>query len=222
MKTPKLLASLTLLCSCAASLQSVASAQQIAAPVAPAPSPLEIQISAPINNGKRFLVLDPTQPHFNVILRNASDQPLQIIQEGNSWGYSNLHLEITAIDGKTLPKPLLVTRGPRAWRRNAMTTETLNPNEAIVREVYLHVPLAIKNPGKPLTTQEQMNDQMSTGDAYRGFPFSMQSQRNTVTMKAVYEVKAASSPLTAKVLRWTGRIESAPLTYEIFWSAPRR
>ena len=217
-QTLKRLTFLPLLLICSASLSNRTFAQQSA--VVPAPASLEIQISASVSErGDKFVILDPIQPHFSVVLRNASDKPLQIYAEGNSSGYDNLHLEITAVDGKALATPLVVERGPRAWRANMASTETLAHNAAIVRETYLHVPAEIRHPETPATLEEGTEDLNPFGEDYWFFPFPKKSTRNTVTMKAVFEIKSGSRPTPGI---WAGRIESAPLTYDIGWGAPRR
>lgn len=182
--------------------------------VAPlASAPLEVQISAPKpRNSERLIALDPNQPHLNVILRNASGKSLQIYQEWNSWGFYNLHLEITELDGQKLLEPLLIAKGPRAWTENAASTDILSSQEAVVREVHLHVPFESENP-----VTRELNP---WGNSYGFFPFPSQSMsRRKVTIKAVFEVKSVK-PQHPEI--WTGRIESSPLTCEIVWGAPRR
>jgi hypothetical protein len=170
----------------------------------------------------KFIALDPVHPHFNVIFRNVSGDQILLFEEWNSWGFGKLHLEITKVDGKTLPKPLFVTQGNgmMVWFANFPSTEALNPNEALVREVYLHVPKDVNYLKTEPTNAKADEKTNSNRDDYWRFPFPKKSQNNTVTMKAVYEVKVDLSSKQENA--WTGRIESAPLTYVIAWGAARR
>ena len=168
----KTFALLSLVLACGVCAPNFAAAQQqIAAPRVPAPNSLEIQISAPVQtrSNKRFINLDPTQPRFSVVLRNASDKPFQIHEEWNSGGCNNVHLEITEIDGKVLAKPLIVEKGMNAFFRNFDSTETLAPNQVVVREIYLHVPAEIQHPETPTTQEERGKDAFPSGHDYWHF-----------------------------------------------------
>lgn len=64
--------------------------------------------------------LSPSNPHINVVLKNISAKPINIFAENNSEGYSNLSLEIGAVDGEVLSEPLVVSREQRIWKANSI------------------------------------------------------------------------------------------------------
>ncbi len=214
---PKI-AAFALLWGCAA-LPTLASAQPpVAAPKAPAA--LEIQISASVSeNGEKCLALDPLQPHFSVVLRNASDKPIQLFQEGNSWGYANLHLEITAIDGKKMPFIGVVGKRGGFWSNNFPSIETLAPHQMLVREVYLHLPARFQHSEKSVKASKSRDDNDPRMNEYGGFFFPTAQGRKVLTMKAVFEVTRQEA--TANQLAWKGHVESEPFAYIIRWGAPR-
>jgi len=70
--------------------------------------------------------LRPSDPHIDVVLQNNSDKPIDIFNEGNSWGFNNLTLEVRRINGKVLTAPLLVARGYVPWRGMCFPFKPLN------------------------------------------------------------------------------------------------
>lgn len=192
----------------------VAAQTQPATPVAPAA--LEIQISASLKNNGKFFTLGQGHPYLSLIFRNVSAKPLQLFEEWNSWGFNNLHLEITAINGETLPQPFVVKKtGRQDWFENRPSFESLSPNQSMVREIRLHVPAAIRHPDTPPAEDEIREDNENLASMQRNeywfFPFATCYDTKTITMKAVYEV----SPDKGRLNVWSGRIESPLLTYEI-------
>jgi hypothetical protein len=168
--------------------------------------PSEIQPSGVPDDKSLFrrILLRPSFPHLNIALRNLSGHPVIVWAEGCSWGCCNLTLEVTAIEGKPLEKPLKVERGGVQFGANAPMVTTLPPGEMIVREAELHV--SMEGQGVP------------QGWAYWGFPVPPSGQNQKVQMRAVYEVLPDNQTRKRKV--WTGRIVSPLLDFELLreWS----
>jgi hypothetical protein len=68
---------------------------------------------------------------LHVIIENAGNMPQQHFEEWNSWGYGNLSVEWTDAAGEQGT----VSKVPGSWDRNGPTTVTLQPGEALVREI---------------------------------------------------------------------------------------
>jgi hypothetical protein len=68
-----------------------------------------------------------------VIIENISDRAQQIIDESNSSGYGSLHFEYVASDGQKKQ----IQKKPREWPKYMHTLTTLQPGEAIVRDIFL-------------------------------------------------------------------------------------
>jgi len=96
----------------------------------PALQALKISIAVP----ERGVVLAADEhSHFHVVIENVSEQPQNVIDEWNSWGYFDLHFEFTTAKGERR----LMEKQPRNWWRNFFTATTLKPHEVTVWDVYL-------------------------------------------------------------------------------------
>jgi len=96
----------------------------------PSPPVLKIRIAVP----ERGVTLAADEhSHFHVVIENVSDQPQNVIDEWNSWGYYDLHFEFTTAKGERR----LMEKKPRAWKGNEFSATTLKPHEVLVRDVYL-------------------------------------------------------------------------------------
>jgi hypothetical protein len=87
----------------------------------------DVKISLAVPERGRQIATSP----LHVIIQNISDKPQSHFDEWNSWGYGNLSLHWTDSDGKTGT----VTKVARGWDRNGPTVTTLQPGEALVREI---------------------------------------------------------------------------------------
>ena len=175
-----------------------AQAAPVAAPVVAEPLAEKDGLKVSIGS----IELRPSDPHINVVLQNTSSKPIIIYDDWNSYGFWNLALEITSIDGKILDKPLFVQRTRHmAWSRNGPTTESISPGAAIVREVRLHLPDQKLRPH---------------GQFYWDFPFPSESSFREVSMRAVFANDDNQSG-GGKV--WTGRIASPWKDYKLYWEA---
>jgi hypothetical protein len=110
--------------------------------------------------------------HFPVIITNLSDKPQRIAQEWCSEGYDALSFECTDESGKTQKAGKL----GRDWSKNFYAWWTLQPAESVVINVF-YTDTAI----------------------WTGFPRPPAHKSQTVTMRAVFEMKPF------------GRIVSEPL-----------
>ena len=72
-----------------------------------------------------------TKSRLHVIIENVGDKPQRHFEEWNSWGYGNVTVEWTDAGGKTGT----VAKVPGRFTRNYPSTVTLQPGEALVREV---------------------------------------------------------------------------------------
>lgn len=132
---------------------------------------------------------------LNVLLRNTSDRPLRLWEEGNSWGFENLKLDVLALDGKTLPKPIRVVRTAAGWGANGPTFSELPPGESLIREVLLEGP----SKGVPSVW------------TYFNFPLPNNSEYRAIRLRAVYDIPKEAAAEKLKIL--TGQITSEPQDY---------
>lgn len=161
---------------------------------------LAVSIAVPAQNGSniRSISLSTADPHIDVVLRNVSSQPQEFFTETCSAGYNALHLELLAVDGKTLTPPIIVRREVGSWDANAIFTVTLKPGDVMVREVHF------------------TDDRSFFGIPYKNFPVMTAGETHTIRMQAVFEVLPGAAP--SKL--WTGRVVSEPTDYRIEQYSP--
>jgi hypothetical protein len=167
--------------------------------------PLAVSIAVPEQDGQRRLTLSNKSPHFFVVLRNVSNHPISIYGEHSMWGAYNLTLEVTAVGGKSLDKPLVVTRewGADNWFANVAYAETLMPGDEVVRDVRVQ--------GKPAPS-------VIMGDGtYRPFPLPASTDHQAVQMQAVF---AEKEDPTAQTHVWSGQATSEVRNYDVAISVP--
>lgn len=152
----------------------------------------------------REIRLDGASPVLLVALRNTSRSPVRVWDEGNSWGFYNLRVEITAEDGAPLGRPLVVRRGPMMWFGNSPEYGVLPPGETLVRILAL----------------EGASGQRYSAWNYRPFPSpAAGGPGRRLRMRVVYEV--APSPQAARLAVWTGRAASPDDDYLVTVSPAR-
>ena len=169
-------------------------------------APLAVTIAVPEQEGVRRLLLSNKAPHFFVTIRNTSSHPVSLYGEDSSWGNYNLVLEITAVGGKTLDKPLVVKRGwgVEHWFSNVAYTETLMPGDEVVRDVRVQ--------GKP-------SPAIIFGDGtYRSFPLPEPTDQQIIRLRAVFTENEDKQ--MAGVHVWSGRAASEARDYEVMVSVP--
>lgn len=150
---------------------------------------------------QRGIELSPVDPHIDVVLQNTSSQPINVFQDWNSWGFNNLCLEITKLDGKVLSPPLVVKRGMGKWTRNFAEAQIIRPGEAIVREVHLYNPSLKSAKGDYHLPSGYYPEQL-----YSNFPFAKNSPRQ-MTMRAIFQ-NASTARQQYAAPTWTGKITS--------------
>ncbi len=162
---------------------------------------LKVSISASREGefGAGSIRLRGSDPHINVVLQNTSSKPIRVFEEGNSWGYSSLTLEITKVDDKVLDKPLIVSREQMVWLANPRSSEVIAPDEVLVREISL-----------------RSSDTPFNQGGYKNFPLSLKGGSSRVTMRVVFTSKDSQSDQGET---WTGRIASPLKDYTVFWRA---
>jgi len=180
-----------------------------AAPVVVEPLPEKDGLKVSIGS----IELRPSDPHINVVLQNTSDKPINIFNDGNSWGFNNLTLEVREVDGKVLTAPLLVARDYVPWRGNVLSFQTIESGEAIVREVRLQVPQNALDSTAPITGA---GEPLRRG-FYGNFPAPIRGSRSRITMRAVF---GDSESITYEGKKaWTGAIASPFKGYNVYWDA---
>lgn len=207
-------------------------------------SGLKISISPTFtsDNSDSSIALHHNDPHINVVLQNTSDKPIRVYQDWNSWGYYNLTLQITSVDGKKLDKPLNIGRGPGMWLANTASTDIIEAGQAMVREVRLNLPPEVFAPKPQFSEQDtdaksplsfhSPNSRFSfsipkfglsfgaNSNIYFGFPFPPPDNSRTLTVRALFsndDAKGTGGKDTKQI--WTGNIASPLKDYRVFWDA---
>lgn len=192
---------------------SIASLGDIASPPTDAPAALSVSIAVPEDQGQRTILFKAANPYFDVVIHNDSSKPQKLWDENCSAGYGNVTLEVTEIDGKSLPEPLIVRRSVGVWRSNRIHTVVLQPGESAVREI--HMDKGVKRPAFPLNflTPPSFN--------YEDFPYtfaqatsSASIQYRRLRMRAVFE-SGPWGPFAKPGDVWTGRIVSVERDYNV-------
>jgi len=192
-------------CLCVGTAHAVPTTAPLVAEPLPQKDGLKVSIGS--------IELRPSDPHIDVVLQNTSAQPINIFTEGNSWGFNNLTLEIRQVDGKVLTTPLLVARDYVPWRANAISFQTIEPGEAIVREVRLQVAQNSLNAMAPIIGA---GEPLRRG-FYRNFPAPIKGSQSQITMRAVF---GNSERITYQAkTAWTGCIASPFKDYNVYWGA---
>lgn len=172
------------------------------------------------NPNSPTIELHKGDPHINIVLQNVGDKPLSLYEEWNSWGAYNLTLEISAIDGKTLDEPLVISKGTMIWFANSPTTEMLEPGGVAVREVRLHLPKQIFDSTAPITKKQELAEKPLMGPLYGDFPFPPIDNSRALTLRAVFEnSNPRNDGLQNAKSVWTGKIASPITPYRFSWNA---
>ena len=196
---------------------------------------LKISIS-PTSNDKddNVIVFRPRIPYINVVLQNTSAKPLNIFDEWNSFGAYNLTLKITKVDGKILDEPIIVARDKIPWFSNSASFETIDPGKDVTRSIHLYMALL-----GPMAPDEYLGPKVPGRDSryflifHKHFPLPDKDSERHLTISAVFENKRPTSYLSMKdghmadiegetTPMWTGKIESPPTDYRIYWGSDTR
>ena len=159
---------------------------------------LSVSIAVPEASGRHFISLSTADPHFDVVVRNVSHQPLDFFAETCSAGYDTLHLELLSIDDKPLSPPIIVQRSVGSWGANVIYKITLEPGDVMVRELHF------------------TKDNSFFGIPYQNFPQMQAGEVHKIRMRAVLEVGANKPPLRF----WTGKIASDIEDYTVTQYSP--
>ncbi len=174
-------------------------------------SALTVSIASVIDENYRSIGLWNEVPHFNVVIRNASDKPQKIWAENCSAGNGSLTLEIVAIDGKTLAQPIVVERRARVWYANDIHGVTLEPGDVAVREIHLYQ----YRPGE----RSSATFHRGNPDDYTGFPI-LEANGNSrlFRMRAIFKIDNDAWARREGI--WTGRAVSDTRDYRIWGIYP--
>ncbi len=147
-----------------------------------AQSPLNIELIVPISNpsGERIIALD-RYPRLYVRISNQSQQIQRVWKDWNSWGWFNLHLEMTTQSGQTI---MIRRKRPSNWDGDFSDFWLLKAAESVILEV-----------------------DMSTAQ-WTGFP-DLYGELLPASLKAIYENK--SDILAQEFQVWVGKLESESL-----------
>jgi hypothetical protein len=178
------------------------------------PDPLSVTLVLPDADGGSYLDLTKTNPHLDAIIRNTSNRPVNIWSEWCSWGWGNLSLEITALDGRPLAKPIPLTKRGRAWAADYPSHFVLAPGQMIVRELSFteisqHGRMLVSSPRRTRTDGKIVVEFVNIPDFPVGKPGQ---QQETATIRAVYDVPVRDA---AGYAVWTGRIESQAQSFTV-------
>ncbi len=173
---------------------------------------IHLQGSPDLNLPTRSLHLSPTAPHLIVAIQNVSPQSIKIWDEGSSWGFSNLTLEIDAMRGKLLPDLIKVERKRDLWLANEPIPSILTSGEMVMREITLERP-NIKG-----------GDPSQIPWPYKGFPLALIETNDNMTvppsstlrMRAIFRVGTDARSKQEGV--WTGKVVSPVNDYVIYWT----
>jgi len=174
----------------AASIAAFAALMSIAQLAQAEDAAMSISIAVPALDpgAERSVVAFDLTSHFHVILTNTSDKPQRIVTESNSWGGHALSFELTDDSGKKFT----ARRVEPDYGKNMLHWWILNPQESMVVDVYF-----------------------ADSDRWQNFPHSVgYGNSQTVTMRAVFEVKSDEVPASAGL--WVGHIVSPPAKYVFY------
>jgi hypothetical protein len=145
------------------------------------------------------------QPLLHVVVRNASEKPLQIWAEDCSTGNSNLTLEVLSLEFATLTEPVIVYRRPNIWGSDQVHSVTLAPVAVAVRAVLLHQYQEEQRPERPV---------FSDAIHYVGFPVLEKNYGYQVRLRAVF-TSWADQWVKADRL-WVGRAVSEEYSFRVW------
>ncbi len=158
---------------------------------------------------------------ISVGVRNTTREVVNIWDEDSSWGFHNLHLEVTAMSDRLigtlvpLDKPIVVARTPMmGWSSNLARACPIPPGEVLVRNVELAPPLP-PLPPPPGEENRKIRKRVWTGSPwlYLDFPMPGNAFQMKIQMRAVLTIPEDGFATRHKV--WTGRIVSPLADYMI-------
>jgi len=189
----------------------------------PQPIPLSVTLSVTSlsgKNGKDYVALGDPKTSFDITIKNVSSAPQKIYPDEAGPGYYSVSLQILAINGKRLPKPIAVTRASRPWAAFSDSTLTLLPGA----EAKWHI---------LVTELERQDNAASHGGSIRidwnrmipGTAISRlepDGQGKTVTVIAVFGPRFVFGKLVnvspdgenVRFEVWPGKAVSPPITFQ--------
>jgi hypothetical protein len=177
---------------------------------APQPAPFLVTLNVPNATGKEYFDLDNPRSSFNITIKNISSKPQIIWQDWCSWGYYTVSLSVVAINGKTLSKPLGITKGGRSWAANFPDPQTLKPGEEAVRQIFVSdlEPIYYVLPN-------QKDKRLVSGPILPRLSGSNNSRFETIKAVAVFDTLNSGNRVVGNAHYgvWSGQIVSAPVTF---------
>lgn len=163
------------------------------------PTPFQVTLRVPPSAGKSYADLNEQGSFFTVTIRNISSLPV-ILSDSDSLGYCVVSLRITAVNGKTLSKPITSLRvnGIHTWHRNFRERQILQPGEQTER----HIPFR----------------EMDWGAMYSAVygPLFARTDRNGLRkLQAVAVLGMANSDKNNYANERSGQTVSAPVTFTV-------
>ena len=189
----------------------VASSGQVS-PIAPVP--LAVSIVIPDGISGDAIVLGDRSYHFDVVIQNVSNRPVRLWSYNCSWGFDNVSLQVLAINGKRLSKPILLTRGVTEWTANMPTPRVLPPHGIVVQEIHLYSDGQKVPPGEAGKLPDGVYT-LPGGDVYINFPLPKRGEREQVEMRAFFDIPTDVWAKQDGI--WTGRVTSAVNDYTVLW-----
>jgi hypothetical protein len=158
-----------------------------------APPKTGLVLSMPCDSyGNRSAYVDCKPPYpLYVLLKNAGGQSLRLWEEGCSWGWDCLQLEVVSTDSQTH----IIKKKPIAWYSNFPRWVTLQPGEAMVWKVEL------------------------ASGAWSDLSWVPQTNGFKAQVTAVYSVVPDDDSSHCRV--WTGRTASPPYAIQFYRAVKR-
>lgn len=150
--------------------------------------PLSISISAPVKDGKRIIELYKPEDHFHVVIRNNSDQPIELWSPNSSWGFNNLSFEITTSN----EEKFILKKVEREWDKNFPGHFSIEPYNYFVIDVNFY------------------------DDTWQNFPVQFENGLdNKIKLSAIYQIEQT---IKARELHiWLDKIVSEKKEYVIWY-----
>ncbi len=171
---------------------------------APKLPPLSVDIAIPIRNKVRHLYViknpkttNSIRAHFNVVITNNTDKPINLWREWCSWGYYNLTFEALDANGKKHT----IAKGPMSWTRNFPSSMTIPPRKHRVIDVYLNLVTA-KGRGSGWKMDSLLKATGGSDKRYR-----------TIRMRPVFQIRPDDDTKAHKI--WTGKVTGEYQTYKM-------
>ena len=172
-----------------------------------------LTLNQPATPGKDYLDPFDGASGFDFTIKNVSSVPRDIRRDWYSYGSDAVHIEILAINGGVLTRPITLGRGDRAVAAASADAQTLLPGE----ESTGHIPLSeLKDVDYEVSRPEDRFSANLISPLFTGS--KPHTPRKLVTAIAVFDTGPNAGALGGKGYYrfWSGRVVSAPVTFNVW------